>query len=197
MFEFVPGATSKSVHFKLRDTTTGLGKTGLAFNSTGVAAGYTRMGGTPTAITPVTLASPTASWTSAGFVEVDATNQPGVYRFDVPDAVLASGVDYATITIGFDDTFDETLLIRLRASTSLAGDGATVFTVTAQDELAAPLPGAAVWFTSDALGATVVAGVLYTNSSGQAVFRLDPGTYYLWVSHPGYSGTNPTSVTVT
>lgn len=196
MYTFAPASTSKSIHVKLRDNASGEGKTGLAYNSAGAGAGYARINGTPGTITLATLTGPDAAWSSGGFVEVDATNNPGVYRLDLPNAVLADGADYATVTLKFTDTFDETVLIRLRNDTPPNGDGSTAFTVTAEDQLAAPLAGAAVWFTSDLAGDTVVAGVLYTNASGQAVFRLDPGTYYLWVSHPGYHGTNPTSVTV-
>jgi len=36
------------------------------------------------------LASASAAWSSAGFVEVDAALMPGVYRFDVPNVVFAT-----------------------------------------------------------------------------------------------------------
>jgi len=36
-----------------------------------------------------------------------------------------------------------------------------------------------------------------TNGSGLAHFDINPGTYYVWVLHSDYTGTNPTEVTVT
>lgn len=41
----------------------------------------------------------TGAYSSGGFVEVDATNMPGLYRFDPPDAVFATGVDKAVLVL--------------------------------------------------------------------------------------------------
>jgi hypothetical protein len=46
--------------------------------------------GTASSIGLATLASASAAWSSAGFVEVDAALMPGVYRFDVPNVVFAT-----------------------------------------------------------------------------------------------------------
>jgi hypothetical protein len=91
----VKGATSVQVAVFVRDSsvTTGAGLTGLVFNTSNLAAYYWRPGGTATAITLATLANAQAAWSSGGFVAVDATNMPGLYRLDIPNAVLASGVD--------------------------------------------------------------------------------------------------------
>ena len=94
------GATSQIAYLFIRDSsaTTGVGLTGLAYNSGSLVASYVRAGAARTAIT---LATQTASgaWSSGGFVEVDATNMPGVYRLDVPDAAFASGVDSVVIML--------------------------------------------------------------------------------------------------
>lgn len=90
MREIVKGATSITLNIVLRDSTTGLGKTGLAFGD--ITGSYTRNRAARTAITMQTLASASAAWASGGFIEVDATNCPGLYRFDVPDAAFATGV---------------------------------------------------------------------------------------------------------
>lgn len=91
----VKGATSVQVAIFIRDTsqTDGRGLTGLAFNSGSLTAYYWRPGGTATSITLATLANAQAAWSSGGFVAVDGTNMPGLYRLDIPNAVLASGVD--------------------------------------------------------------------------------------------------------
>ena len=66
---------------------TGAGLTGLTYNSAGLVAAYFRDG--DTAATPMTLATATVgTWTSNGFVAVDATNMPGVYELGVPNAAL-------------------------------------------------------------------------------------------------------------
>lgn len=91
-FLFSAGATSKTIDVFLPDSssTTGAGLTGLVYNSAGLKA-YYRIGPTGTS-TAVTLATQTVggAYSSGGFVETDATNQPGMYRFDIPNAVLAS-----------------------------------------------------------------------------------------------------------
>jgi hypothetical protein len=48
-------------------------------------------------------------------------------------------------------------------------------------------PSTEVWITSDSAGATVVAGTLVTDGTGDATFLLDAGaTYYLWAQKDGY-----------
>ena len=54
-----------------------------------------------------------------------------------------------------------------------------------------PIIGADVWITSDSGGATMVAGPLQTNGSGQVTFYLDAGTYYVWRQKAGYNFDNP------
>jgi hypothetical protein len=95
------GTTSKSVDIFVQDSsvTTGAGLTGLVYNSGSLTAYYHRAGSAATAITLATLASATAAWSSGGFIAVDGTNMPGVYRLDIPDAVLASGVNEAVIML--------------------------------------------------------------------------------------------------
>lgn len=87
----VAGTTSKSIGIFIGDSsvTTGAGLTGLVFNTASLVAYYfkPRISGA-TAITLATLASATAAWSSGGFVEIDATNMPGWYRLDIPDAAL-------------------------------------------------------------------------------------------------------------
>jgi len=39
------------------------------------------------------------AYTAGGFAEVDATNMPGVYRLDLPDAALAVGADDVTVVV--------------------------------------------------------------------------------------------------
>lgn len=87
------GATSQTIYVEVLDSTstTGGRKTGLAYNTASLVAYYVMNGGSATAITLATLAAANSAWSSGGFKEVDATNMPGIYRLDVPDAAIASG----------------------------------------------------------------------------------------------------------
>lgn len=87
------GATSQTIYLEILDSTstTGGRKTGLVYDTAGLVASYVLVGGSRAAITLATLAAANSAWSSGGFKEVDATNMPGIYRLDVPDAALASG----------------------------------------------------------------------------------------------------------
>jgi hypothetical protein len=78
--------------------TDGRGLTGLVFNTASLAASYVRPGSARQAITLATQ-TVTGAYSSGGFVEIDATNMKGWYRFDPPDAALASGVPNVGIVL--------------------------------------------------------------------------------------------------
>ena len=86
-----PGSTSQSIELYL-------GVTGLTSSSSGLSTRYNR---TRTASVSIPLVARTIAqaWTAGGFAEVDATNMPGVYRIDIPDAALAAGADDVTIVV--------------------------------------------------------------------------------------------------
>ena len=86
-----PGSTSQSIELYL-------GVVGLTASTAGLSARYNR---TRTASVDIPLVARTIAqaWTAGGFAEVDATNMPGVYRLDVPDAALAAGADDVTIVV--------------------------------------------------------------------------------------------------
>ena len=86
-----PGSTSQSIELYL-------GTTGITASTSGLSARYNR---TRTASVSIPLVARTIAqaWTSGGFAEVDATNMPGVYRLDLPDAALAAGADDVTIVV--------------------------------------------------------------------------------------------------
>jgi hypothetical protein len=94
------GATSVSVNVFIRDNSvsTGVGLTGLVFNTASLTAYYSRQNAAATAISLVTQTA-TGAYSSGGFVAVDGTNMPGIYRLDIPDAVLASGVNSVYIML--------------------------------------------------------------------------------------------------
>lgn len=93
-------STSQTVYVFIQDSslTTGAGKTGLAYNTGSLVAYYVRPLAAAAAITLATQTA-TGAWSSGGFVEVDSTNMPGVYRLDLPDAVLATGVNSVVVML--------------------------------------------------------------------------------------------------
>jgi len=105
------GDTDKTIYLRLRDSTTGLAKTGLAYNSAGAVCSYTLPRAARAAITLATQ-TVTGAHSDGGFVEVDATNCKGLYRLDLPDAAIASGA-FTCISIEFDGTIEETVLVPL------------------------------------------------------------------------------------
>ena len=159
-------------------------------------AGYTRQNGSAVNIPLVALGSPLAAWSAGGFVEIDPVLAQGVYRFDSPDAGLAVGAAFVTITIDFDGTIGEGVLILLQNSVNNVGPGAYAYAVTLQTVAFAPIQGGSLWVSSDAGGTNVIAGSLTSSALGVATFMLGNGTYYLWVNAAGYAAVNPTPFTV-
>lgn len=102
------GTTSKLIRIFIQDSsaTDGSGLTGLVFNSSGLTAYYYPEG--DASATAITLATMTAgTWATGGFIEVDATNMPGVYEIGLPDAVI-------------DNTSEGSTLVMLKGATNMA-----------------------------------------------------------------------------
>jgi len=109
------GTTAQTLYLFVQDTSSavGGGLTGLAYNSSGLTCYYVRSLGSSTVVSLATQ-TVTGSWASSGFVEVDATNQAGIYRLDPPDAALASGADFVTFYLkGATDMMPVVLSIEL------------------------------------------------------------------------------------
>lgn len=112
------GSTGRSEYIYIIDSlsSTGLGKTGISFNTSGLNGHYVRNAGSATTIT---FASQTATgaWISGGWAEVDQIRMPGIYRVDLPDAIFASGSDKAVVFIkGVSNTIPVTLEYQITAS---------------------------------------------------------------------------------
>jgi len=95
------GTTSRREYIFILDSssTVGAGRTGLTSATAGWKVYYVRPGAVPLPITLTAAVGPTIAFTSASLSEVDATNMPGVYRFDVPDVVFAAGQDKAIVML--------------------------------------------------------------------------------------------------
>lgn len=120
VFVLQAGATSKTLPIFIASDTAAGGKTGLAFDSGGVNFQYRRGAvGASTSIVPLTQ-TVTGAWTTLGFVEIDAANFPGMYRFDLEDAMIASGVDSVLMMMNFTGAMAMPVLIVLTADDPLA-----------------------------------------------------------------------------
>jgi hypothetical protein len=151
-----PASTSQSIELYL-------GATGLAFNTSGLAAYYVRNQSAPVAITLVTQ-TPTGTWTSGGFAEISSSLVPGVYRLDVPNAAFAAGAS------------DVTIVVR-----GASGTNGAVLTVTlSSGGLTAAQTAAAVWDEARASHTTAgtfgqyVNAELVTPVTSAALVRMGP-----------------------
>ena len=102
------GTTSKIVTIFIQDSssTTGAGLADLLFNSASLT-GYWIAEGDATA-TQITMATMTiGTWATGGFIEVDATNLPGVYQIGLPDVVV-------------DATSEGSVVVMFKGATNMA-----------------------------------------------------------------------------
>jgi hypothetical protein len=90
------GATDQSIYFKLL-TTAGAPATGLTIAN--LDATYTRTRAAAVKNDLTALGAANSAHADNQAIEVDATNAPGLYRFDFPDAAFASGVAGVILTI--------------------------------------------------------------------------------------------------
>lgn len=94
----------------LRDSTTGLGKTGLLTGD--MTGSYVREGGTKVALS-FTSASAGDSFSTGRWAEVDATNMRGLYQFHLPNASLATGAEAVTFHFNATGVIDKIIRISL------------------------------------------------------------------------------------
>ena len=94
------GATDVTLNVFICDSTAAypLGLTGLVWNTVGLSCYYSRERTAAAALALANVAVAGAH-TDGGFVEIDAANMPGIYRLDLSDAVIATGVRHVTIML--------------------------------------------------------------------------------------------------
>lgn len=93
----VADSTDVSVLVQLENTD-GTPATGLTFATSGLKAYTFRVDLGVQQITLVTQ-TPTGAWSSGGFVELNATTAPGLYRLDIPNARVASGAAAVALSV--------------------------------------------------------------------------------------------------
>lgn len=86
------GTTDYSCTIRIVDSTDGTPETGVVFNTSGIDLWYRRPGAVHTSITEATQTEAGAH-SDGGFVHIS----DGYYRLDLPDAAVATGVDYVDV----------------------------------------------------------------------------------------------------
>jgi hypothetical protein len=97
MSQIKKGATDVTIYFKLVDPTTGVPETGLTI--TDLDMSYTRERSAISKTDATALGGVSVAHSDNSMIEVSATNAPGVYRADWPDAAFATGVNLVILTI--------------------------------------------------------------------------------------------------
>lgn len=188
-------STSKTIYIFIPDSssTTGAGLTGLVYNSAAFTCYYVR---NKAATVSVTLATQTVTgaYSSGGFVEVDATNAPGIYRFDPPNAALATGVDDVTFHFkGATNMAPTPVLIELVDPFVLGSDGKVMLSTDSMTE-AYPVDGQAGVSTPAALYAILQVLTEFSRSGTTITVKKRDGTTTAFTLTLD-SSTTPTSAT--
>lgn len=88
-----PGSIDVSLIIFVSDSSSivGAGLAGLLYNASGLTCYYVRPGSAAAQLTLATQ-TVTGAHSDGGFIQIDSTNMPGVYRLDLSDAIIAPGV---------------------------------------------------------------------------------------------------------
>lgn len=114
-----PGSTDISTFVVLRTAADGVTKTGATIAD--IDLQYCRLGAAPAAKVDATaLAGTDTAHTDNYGIEIDATDQPGLYRIDWPDAAFATGVREVILSVKLATCFTEH--IRVELETRQTGD---------------------------------------------------------------------------
>lgn len=118
------GTTNITTYFQLRNVADGTDATGKTITAFDLQ--YVRSGATPVAkVDAIALAAANSAHADNKMIEVDATDQPALYRVDWPDAAFVSGVREVVLTVKHADiqTASLRMLIDPPANmTQIAGD---------------------------------------------------------------------------
>ena len=171
------GATDVTTYFVLRTAADGTATTGATITSLDLQ--YTRSGVAPAAKVDATELAATDSVHAANKAkEIDATDQPGLYRVDWPDAAFVAGVREVTLTVKLASSFTEHLRVELSPSVNTV---AISDDATAADNVEATYDGTG--YTDDDAPATQAqadrnADLIESQRSSHSVqgnvYRVDP-----------------------
>jgi len=107
-----PGSTDVTTYFVLRLTADGTEATALTVTNFDLQ--YVRSGAAPAAkVDASALAATDSAHSDNSAIEIDATDQPGLYRVDWPDAAFAAGVREVILSVKCATCFTEHLRVEL------------------------------------------------------------------------------------
>lgn len=110
--DVVAGSTDVTTYVVLRLAADGTEATGLTIAD--IDLQYCRSGSTPAAKVDATaLAATNTAHTDNYAIEIDATDQPGLYRVDWPDAAFASGAREVVLSVKYATAFTEHIRVNL------------------------------------------------------------------------------------
>ena len=120
-------STNVTTYFDLRLAADDLGATSLTI--TGFDLQYVRSGKTPSTKVDATALSATDSdWDDNKAIEIDGTDQPGLYRVDWPDAAFAAGVREVILTVKVATVKTAHLRVEISPSVDVQSINGTVVT---------------------------------------------------------------------
>ena len=125
--EYDKDSTSEYMEIFIPHVTTGAGLTGLAYNSSGLEWWYYCDGTTATEVTPVTAT--VGTYTSSGFIEIDATNVAGFYQIGHPNAALATACGENMVVMLYGATNMSVVRFSINLKDAAAGGGGDFVTL--------------------------------------------------------------------
>jgi hypothetical protein len=129
MMTVTGGSTDVTTYFSLRLAADGTEATGLTITNFDLQ--YVRSGATPAAKVDATaLAATDSAHADNKAIEIDATDQPGLYRVDWPDAAFAAGVKEVILTVKCATAFTEHLRVMIDAPVNVTTLGGSATPVT-------------------------------------------------------------------
>jgi len=123
------GQTNVTTYFALRNTADGLATT--AATITDIDLQYVRSGALPVAKVDATaLAATDSAHADNKAIEIDATDQPGLYRIDWPDAAFAAGVTEVILSVKLTGSFTEHLAVQIDTPVNMTQIGGNTQSAT-------------------------------------------------------------------
>jgi len=106
------GSTDVTTYFVLRTAADGTATTGATI--TNIDLQYVRTGAAPSAKVDATaLAATDSAHADNKAIEIDATDAPGLYRVDWPDAAFAAGVKQVILSVKLASSFTEHMAVEI------------------------------------------------------------------------------------
>lgn len=158
-----------------------LGATGVSYNNSSLNVFYLRQNSNPVSI-GLTFVSSTGSWKSGGFVEVDSSTLPGIYRFDLPNEMLVSGVNNANLIVRGSNLYNGAFInIDLTESVTNSSIANTVWTNANRTLSATALSAYDVWnFNNRTLSSTGISAYDVWNFNNRTLSSTGLSAYDVW-----------------